>query len=148
MGGQARTFGTDRVFNHLYDQVLSEPQQFVDGHRAGQRCLLLIDRERMLDIGHMQKSRPLQTDIHKGRFHTRQYPADFAFIDIAYQSPAPLALHENFLQHAIFDHGDPGFLGCHIDQNFFSHKILRHRSQVFSRGFSTLSCKNIDAKLV
>jgi hypothetical protein len=59
----------------------------------------------------MQKTGLFQADVNKGRFHTRQYPIDLALVNITDDTAATLALDADFLQRAIFDNRDPGFLG-------------------------------------
>ncbi len=69
----------------------------------------------------MQKCRPLQTDIDKCRLHAGQNPANFALVNIANQTALMGALDKKLLQHAVFNHRDPGFRRRDIDQYFFAH---------------------------
>ncbi len=73
------------------------------------------------NIGGMQKSGAFQSDLDKSRLHTRQHPANTAFVDITDQPPLFDAFDQNLLHHAIFDDGNPGFGRSHIDQNLFTH---------------------------
>jgi hypothetical protein len=79
----------------------------------------LID---VIDIRDMQKSSFFQTDIDKSGFHSREHPIDSAFINIADDATATLTFDANFLQGAIFDYGNPGFLGSYIYQYFFIYQ--------------------------
>ena len=122
MRGQARPFGADGVLDHLHHQVLTFVDQVGHGEAEpfavaiGGRAVVLQDLG--ANVGDVQEGGPFQADIHEGCFHARQHPTDPALVDIADQAALADSLDQNFLQHAILDHGDPGFAGGDVDQNF------------------------------
>jgi hypothetical protein len=85
----------------------------------------------------MQKCGPLQADVYKRRFHAGQHSAGPAFVDVANQTALTGALNQNFLQDAILDHGDPGFAGRDVNQDFVAraafgtcgHTVSIHRGK-------------------
>ena len=129
IGGQTRTLAAERILDHLHHQPVALMDQFVD----------LITTQFALrtdDIGGMQEGGPLQTDVNEGRLHPRQHPAYPAFVDIAHQSATLGAFDDDLLHHAVFDHGNPGLGRCHIDQDFFAHRVgISVSCQSSSRGY-------------
>ena len=124
LGRQASAFAAHRVFGDLHQQGLSFKYLLFDGDLglgvAGNARRLAI-RLAVPNISHMQKSRPLQADVDKGRLHARQHPRDLSKVDIAHQTTLQCALDMQLLEHAVFNHGNPGLLGSPIDQYIFLH---------------------------
>lgn len=98
----SRALVAERVFGDLHHQLLAFLQVMFDILRAFFGQLLAAE------IGQMQKGGLVQANIDKGRLHARQYPAHLAFINVADQALLANALDDQFLQHAVFDDGDPG----------------------------------------
>ena len=62
------------------------------------------------DVGHMQKSRPLEPDVDEGRLHARQDAGHLAQIDVAHQTAFEGALDVQLLHRARFDDRHPRLL--------------------------------------
>ena len=75
------------------------------------------------EIGDVQKSCAVKTDLDECRLHARQYAAYLAKIDVADQSAARPALYVQFLDDALLQNSDPRFLGRQIDENFAVHVV-------------------------
>ena len=125
MGGQPRALGADGILDHLHHPFLPFAHQVGDGQRplAGGRRRAGFSRAFLgqafgADIGHVQERGPFQADVHECRFHAGQYPADPALVDVADQTAPASALDQDFLENAEFDHGDPGFAGGNVNQDF------------------------------
>src|SRR5882724_2263024 len=124
MRGQARALATDRILDDLNDDLLALVYQFTDRlrhRRTVLRALARKRRNRAHDVGCMQEGGPFQANLNERRLHPRHDPTDPALVDIANVTAAQRTLDVDFLQHAVFDHGDASFARSHIDQNFFGH---------------------------
>ena len=96
----------------------------------------------------MNESRPFQADVHERGFHAGQHPNDLALVDVADNPLATGALDIGFLQHAVFNEGDPGFHRSHVDQDLFTHAWLsllhgqwRQTGSPASANNSAVSCR-------
>jgi len=75
----------------------------------------------------MQERRALVTDVHERRLHPRQHPDHPSFIYVSDDAAAARALYIDFLQHAVLDDRDAGFLRRYVYQDFFAH-ILKNKN--------------------
>ena len=124
LGGQARAFGADGVFDDLHHDGLALEDLLLDGHLrlvfAGKHWRFAIFLA-LPDIGHMQESRTLQPDIDKGRLHAGQHTRDFAQVDVADQTALQRPLHMQLLHSAMLDNRHPRLLRGPVDQNILLH---------------------------
>ncbi|MNF69067.1 hypothetical protein D3C84_509400 [compost metagenome] len=75
----------------------------------------------------MNERGTVQADIDECRLHSRQYPHDFAFIDVA-DDPALLrTLDVDLLQDTVFDHRHARLHRRDVDQNLFTHGRVSFR---------------------
>ena len=124
VGGEAGPLGTERVFDHLYHDVLPLAHQF--GDVAGLELLLLLDRHALGmgdDVGGVQEGGLVHADVDEGGLHAGQHAADLALVDVAHDAALGLTLHMHFLQQTVLDQGDPGFGGGDVYQQFYRHKL-------------------------
>ena len=103
--GKPRALGADRILDDLHQQLLAVVQDAFD--RFGFFGIVLAMHP---DVGHVQESGAVQSDLDEGRLHARQYPADFAQIDIADHAATAAALDVQFLDDTLLHHRHPGFL--------------------------------------
>ncbi|MNP15025.1 hypothetical protein D3C76_1073640 [compost metagenome] len=96
LGGQARTFGADRVLGHLHHKGLAFMHQCSDGFDC--RAFTLGNFRRM------DERSALQADVDEGRLHAWQHTHHLALVDIADDATALGALDVHFLQHPVFHH--------------------------------------------
>ena len=113
VGGQTGSLGTERILDHLHDHF----PPFA--HQVGDLIALALLTG---NIGCVQKGRPFETDIHEGRLHARQYPADTPFVDVANQSAFTGAFDDDLLHNTVLDHGYTRFRRGDVDQDFFAHE--------------------------
>ncbi|MCY1423319.1 hypothetical protein D9M71_390280 [compost metagenome] len=119
LSGQACAFGTDRVLGHLHHQALAFVHQCADA--LDRRAFAQGNFRRMNERG------TVQADIDECRLHSRQYPHDFAFIDVA-DDPALLrTLDVDLLQDTVFDHRHARLHRRDVDQNLFTHGRVSFR---------------------
>ena len=69
----------------------------------------------------MQKRSAFATDVDKGGLHAGQHAHHLAHVNIADKAARRGPFDVQFLGHAVFDDGDPGFLRCDVDQYIFAH---------------------------
>ena len=135
----SRALGADRVLDHLNHHFLALTHQVGNGERravAAGRRLAREGHRFGTNIGNMQKRGALQADVHERRFHAGQYPGDPALVDVAHQAPLARPFDQNLLQNAVFDHGDPGFAGRDVDQDFVTGAAFgacRHGISVYRK---------------
>jgi hypothetical protein len=72
----------------------------------------------------VQKGGALETDVNESRLHARQDAAYAAFINVADQATAVGAFDEGLLQHAVLDHGYPGFTGRDVDEQLGTQAMV------------------------
>src|SRR5262245_54522614 len=108
LGRKPRTFAANRILDYLdHDHLAFEnllfnrPERLVLAREHWCFTILLT----LPNIGHMQKSRALETNVNEGRLHSRQYARDLAQIDIAHQTLFERALHMQLLHSAAFNDG-------------------------------------------
>ena len=77
--------------------------------------------ERIEDLGHVEKSVSLETDINEGRLHAGQDCRDPAFVDVADHAALPLALDENFRDQIVLEDGHPRFVAGRGDHHLLVH---------------------------
>ena len=135
---QPGALGAHRILEHLHHQRLALEELLFNrlqrrhGWRA--RCarrvrfrLGMAAVDAAHQVGDMQKRRPVQADVDKGRLHARQHAHDFAQVHIADQAALQRALDLQLLHRAVLDHGDPGFLRRPINQDVLLHGFSRKK---------------------
>ena len=124
LGGQAGALGPHGVLDHLHHDGATFEHLFFNGHqrlaRAGSGCLAF--GVFLPNIGHMQKSCFVETNVDEGRLHAGQNTGHFAQVHIPHQTAFQRALDMQLLHRAKLDHRDPCFLGRPIDQNILLHE--------------------------
>ncbi len=78
LGGKARAFGVDWIFNYLNQHRLAFKQHVLDA-LGFFRILTLLQH-----VDDVQKSRPLQADVDKSALHAGQHAPHHAQYDIAH----------------------------------------------------------------
>ncbi len=73
------------------------------------------------DIGGVEESRLIETNIYKSRLHARQDPAHAPFVDIADDTAPRLALDVDLLQDAAVNIGDARLRWRYVHQQFSRH---------------------------
>lgn len=117
--GQACAFGADGVLGDLHHQALPFVHQGTDA----------FDRRALAqrDLRGMDERGTVQADVDECRLHPRQYPHDFAFVDIAYDPAFLSTLDVHFLQNTVLYHRHARFHRRDIDQNLFTHGWVSFR---------------------
>ena len=79
-------------------------QNVLDGLVA---AVILASRENVMNV---KKRSSLQSDVDKSRLHAGQHPHDFAFVDVADESPLGTSFDMEVLKDTVDHHGHSGFL--------------------------------------
>jgi hypothetical protein len=127
--GQPGPLGANRVLDDLHHQGLPLENLPFDGQRSRRRFRRstalnvagTVPGEGRHEIGNVQESGALQTDVDERRLHSRQHPGHLAQVHVAHQSALQRPLDVQFLDRAVFDDGHPGFLRRPIDQDVLLH---------------------------
>ncbi len=130
--GDTGTFAGDGLLDHLHQQGVPLPHQILDaGALAGGLGL-----RRKQEVGHMEKSVPVQPDIHESRLHTGQHPVDPPLVDVADARPVRLPLHRHFHDAAPLQESHPRLKGIGADKDFPVHLQPRETTSRGDRTFS------------
>jgi hypothetical protein len=78
--GKARALGADRILDHLHEQRLALVQDFLDRPRVAAAVSVLPV---LPDVGDVEKSGALESDLDECALHTRQHARDAAEADVA-----------------------------------------------------------------
>ena len=113
LGGKARAFAVNRVFNHLHQDGLPFKQHMLDA-LGFLRLLPLFEH-----VHDVQKGGALQADVDKGALHTGQHAFDHAQINIAHQPVAAVAVDVQLAHFVFFQQRHAGFLRRYVHQNGF-----------------------------
>ena len=129
---QARALASHGLFENLHHQCLPLEELSFDrlhGRRRRRRqrsgrlriavCMAAIDAAHQ--IGHMQKSGAVQSDIDKCRLHARKHTHHLTQVHIAHQTALKRAFNLQFLHRAVFNHGNPRFLRRPVNQDVLLH---------------------------
>ena len=68
------------------------------------------------DVRGVQERRALEPEVDKCGLHARQHARDPPLIYVSDDPAAAFALHEDLLQHAVFDQRDARLTGRDVDQ--------------------------------
>ena len=107
-----RDLGTEWLFGDLHHQGLAFAHGLFYRHLMTGFFSATAGRS---DIRNVQEGGALQADVQKRGAHAGQHPAHSAQVDIADQATIAGAFDGEFLQHAIFDEGDPRLLRRDVD---------------------------------
>ena len=114
LGRKPGALGANGVLDDLHHQSLTFKNLLFDGHqrlRTASDLRRLSLRLALPHIGHMQKRSALKSNVNEGRLHTRQDASNLAQIHVANQAAFKCALNMQFLNSALLDHSNSGFLG-------------------------------------
>ena len=120
MGGQARTFGIDGVFDDLNQDGLTFKEHVFDA-LGFVRIAALFE-----DIDDMQKRGAFQADIDKRALHAGKHAFDDTQINIADQAVTAVALDVQLADIVLFQNGHTRFLRRNVDEDGFgrTHGVL------------------------
>ena len=120
MGGQARAFGVDGVFDDLNQDRLAFKEHVFDA-LGFVRIAALFE-----DVDDVQKRGAFQADIDERALHTRKDAFDDAQINIADQAMAAVALDVQLADIVLFQNSHTRFLRRDVDEDGFgrTHGVL------------------------
>ena len=85
------------------------------------------------DVGDVQERGALEPDLDEGALHARQHARDTAETDVADEPARARALDVQFLDDALLEHRDTGFLRRYVDQDLVRHPRLDRRDSQHRR---------------
>ena len=120
LGGQARAFGVDGVFDDLNQDGLTFKEHVFDA-LGFVRIAALFE-----DVDDMQKRGTFQADIDKRTLHAGKDAFDDTQINIADQAMAAIAFDVQFADIVLFQNGHTRFLRRNVDEDGFgrTHGVL------------------------
>ncbi len=82
------------------------------------------------DVGDVQERRALQPDLDERALHPRQHARDAAQVDVADEPARARSLDVQFLDDALLEHRDAGFLRRYVDEDFMRHRRRKGKGWV------------------
>ena len=113
LGGEARAFAVDGVFDDLHQQGLPFKEDVFDA-LGGFGVFSLFE-----DVDDVEEGGAFEADVDKRALHAGQHAAHHAQIDVAHQAVAGIALDVQLADVVFFENGDAGFLRGDVDEDGF-----------------------------
>ncbi len=132
---EARALGAERLLDDLDEDLLALLEEVLDPRlRTGfvsrpvlagtffvARFELVELLERVHDVGDVQEPVALEAEVDERRLHAGQDLADPALVDVADDSPLPLAFDEDFGGEIVLENGHHGFVAVGGDDHLLGH---------------------------
>ena len=124
LGREPRPFTAEGILEHLHHDLLAFMEQSADGRCVAVAVIAIVDADSLRQhVAGVQKRSALQVDIDECGLHARKHPDHPTLINVSDNTAGAGTLDVHFLQNSVFHHGDAGFLGGDIDENFFAHEV-------------------------
>ncbi len=133
---QARALGAERLLDDLDQDLLARVQQLFDFRlraagsfaAVGLARPLVVARielvellHRVDDVGDVEESVALETEVDERALHAGKHFRDPALVDVADDAALALALDENFSGEIVFENGHHGFVAVGGDDHLLGH---------------------------
>ena len=122
-GCQTRALAAKRVFQNLHQDVTAFTHEIANTDIVVTLDSVFFDR-RARDVGFVEKSGTVQTDVDKSSLHTRQNPGHLAAVYVTDQPTPAGALDKHFLDSSVRDQRCAGLARRFVDKNFLFHLSL------------------------